>query len=210
VRGEYPNLLGFMIWDSRTAKHYAGYDPIPAETAKLPQIIEVATLDELASNLEARLAGIATQTGGHTLDKSFRSNLQATIKRYNEGAAKGVDEDFSRGQAPIEIAFQFMNAKKPPNPHPNITMHPISDQGPYYAVILGAGTLDTKGGPVVNTQAQVVDSAGKAIPGLYAAGNCIASPAGQAYWAGGGTIGPALTFGWLAGNAAAGEAVKPA
>ncbi|MGH8517647.1 MAG: FAD-binding protein, partial [Panacagrimonas sp.] len=211
VRGEYPNLFGFMIWDARTAKAYAGYDPIPAANAKLPQIIEGATLDDLARQIELRLAGIAQHTGGYTLDKSFRQNLRETIERYNGFATAGKDTDFARGEASIEIAFQFMNAARPPNAHPNMTMHPMSLEGPYYAVILGAGTLDTKGGPVVNAKGQVLHGAtSKPIPGLYAAGNCVASPAGQAYWAGGGTIGPALTFGYLAGSAASAEAVRKA
>lgn len=210
VKGEYPNLLGFMIWDARTAQHYAGYDPIPASNAKLDQVIEGKTLDELTKNIEARLAGIAKHTGGFRLDQTFRATLGKTIQRYNQLAKKGVDEDFSRGQATIETAFQFMNAAKAPNPYPNLTMHPMAEQGPFFAVILGAGTLDTKGGPVVNAQGQVLDATAQPIPGLYAAGNCVAAPAGAAYWAGGGTIGPAMTFGYLAGLAASAEPVKAA
>ena len=210
VRAEYPNLFGFMIWDARTAQHYAGYDPIPAANAKLPQVIEGASLDELATNIELRLAGIARHTGGYTLDKSFVQNLRDSIERFNGFATAGKDADYSRGEATIEIAFQFMNAAKAPNPHPNITMHPIAGEGPYYAVILGAGTLDTKGGPVVDPKGHVLDAQRRPIPGLYAAGNCVAHPAAQAYWAGGGTIGPALTYGWLAGEAASAEAVRTA
>lgn len=206
VRAEYPNQLGFMIWDARTARAYAGYDPIPAANARLDQIIEGATLDALATNLDARLARIAQHTGGVTLDRDFRKNLAATITRFNAFAKKGVDEDFARGASSIETAFQFMNAARAKNPYPNLTLHPISAKGPYYAVILGAGTLDTKGGAMVNAQGQVLDTQGATIPGLYAAGNCVAHPAGQAYWAGGGTIGPALVFGYLAGEAAAREA----
>jgi 3-oxosteroid 1-dehydrogenase len=208
VKGEYPNLLGFMIWDARTAKHYAGYDPIPAANAKLEQIIEGATLDDLAANIAARLEKIAAHTGGLKLAPDFVKTLRGTLKRYNAAAKKGVDDDHSRGQASIEIAFQFMNAARAPNPYPNITMHPIADAGPYYAVILGAGTLDTKGGPVINPRGQVLDGRSLPIPRLYAAGNCAASPAGSAYWAGGGTIGPAMTFGYLAGAAAAAEPVR--
>ena len=62
---------------------------------------------------------------------------------------------------------------------------------------------------MVNANGQVLDSQGQKIPNLYAAGNCVAHPAAQAYWAGGGTIGPAMTFGYMAGEAAADEASEP-
>lgn len=87
-------------------------------------------------------------------------------------------------------------------------MYPFSTSGPYHAILIGGGTLDTTGGPKINAKAQVIDTAGKAIPGLYGAGNCIASPAGQAYWSAGGTLGPALTFGYIAGLNAVQEPVK--
>jgi predicted oxidoreductase len=77
-------------------------------------------------------------------------------------------------------------------------MHPIAGSGPYYATIVCAGTLDTKGGPATNTHGQVLDADGDAVPGLYAAGNCVANASAQAYWAGGGTIGPYFTFAYLA------------
>ncbi len=209
VKGEYPNLLSFMIWDARTAELYAGYDPIPAADAKLDQIIEGATLAELEANIRARLKSIATHVGDVDLDKDFGASLKQTIARFNKMAVFGKDDDFSRGQASIEVAFQFMNAPVAPNPYPNMALHPIADKGPFYAVILGAGTLDTKGGAVVNANGQVLDSQGQKIPNLYAAGNCVAHPAAQAYWAGGGTIGPAMTFGYMAGEAAADEASEP-
>lgn len=88
-------------------------------------------------------------------------------------------------------------------------MHPISTTGPYYAVLLGAGTLDTCGGPVVGTDGRVQRPDGSGIPGLFGAGNGTASPAGRGYWGAGGTLGPALVFGFLAGRNAAREPIHP-
>ncbi len=87
-------------------------------------------------------------------------------------------------------------------------MAPFADVGPYHCTILGPGALDTKGGPVIDHDARVLDVAGVPIPGLFGAGNCIASPAGQAYWGAGGTIGLALVYGYIAGRSAAGEAAR--
>lgn len=73
-------------------------------------------------------------------------------------------------------------------------------------VILGPATLDTCGGPVIGPDARVLRPDGSAIPGLFGAGNCIASPTGQGYWGAGGTLGPAITFGFIAGQTAAASA----
>ena len=210
VKLEYPNRLGFMIWDQRTADGYGGYDPIPAKNAKVSHLIEGATMAELVKNIEARVASIAEHTGGVTLAPDFAKNLAESVKRFNKSAKAGKDAEFHRGETPNEKAWQYVGLKPVANPNPSISMHPISDKGPYYAVILGAGTLDTKGGPKVNAKGQVLDAKAAPIAGLYGAGNCVASPAHQAYWGGGGTIGPAMTFGYLAGTAAAAESEKSA
>ena len=208
---EYPNLLLFMVYDDHVAKNPNGggaRDPIPVAGVESPLVISGATWDELARNIDARLQKYTSKTGGVRLDSSFASNLQATVNRFNGFAATGKDPEFGRGDTPIQAVWSG-----PPSLHnrtgssPNATMAAF-DGGPYHAVIVAGGTLDTKGGPKTNVKAQVIDTAGKPIPGLYGAGNCIASPAGQAYWSAGGTLGPAMTFGYLAGVNANLESVK--
>jgi hypothetical protein len=80
-------------------------------------------------------------------------------------------------------------------------MFPISDTGPYYAALVTGGTLDTKGGPKVTADGQVVNDTDLPIPGLFGVGNCVASASAQAYWAGGATIGPIIAFAYRAAQA---------
>jgi succinate dehydrogenase/fumarate reductase flavoprotein subunit len=82
-------------------------------------------------------------------------------------------------------------------------MAPFRSDGPYYAMLVGAAMFDTSGGPMVDSQGRVLDNSGDPIPGLFGAGCCVAAAGGQAYWSGGAPIGLALTFGYLAGRAAA-------
>jgi predicted oxidoreductase len=90
-------------------------------------------------------------------------------------------------------------------------MFPFRDAGPYHCILLGAGTLETKGGPRIDTHARVLRADGSPIRRLYGAGNCIANPAAEAYWSGGTTLGTAIAFGFVAGESAAREpALAPA
>ncbi len=203
----YPNLVLFMIYDDFTRQRFgetSGLILRPGLTG--PYILSGQTLEALTAAIEKRLAELADRTGQFTLDSAFLPNLKASIARFNQFAETGKDLDFHRGEVPIEIAN--FGARRPGNDKPNMMMYPISAKGPYYAVMSAAGTLDTKGGPRINPKAQVLTAKGAPIPGLYGAGNCIASPAAQTYWAGGSTLGPAMTFGALAGRHAAAEPVK--
>lgn len=83
------------------------------------------------------------------------------------------------------------------NVKPNPCLAPLS-KGPYYAMRLDAGDIGTKGGLLTNEHAQVVSQDGEVIPGLYAIGNCSASVMGTSYPGAGGTLGPAMTFGYIA------------
>ena len=68
--------------------------------------------------------------------------------------------------------------------------------------------MDTNGGPLINTEAQILGFDLQPVKGLYGAGNCVAPPAGTAYWGPGTTIGLALTYGFIAGRNAAKEPKK--
>jgi succinate dehydrogenase/fumarate reductase flavoprotein subunit len=121
--------------------------------------------------------------------------LAATVARFNDLARAGADEDFGRGSYAYD---RFVGDQRAPDP----TLRPLGG-GPYYAAPVLPGCLGTKGGPRTDGRGRVLAAAGGPIPGLYAAGNAAASPFGLAYPGAGGTIGPALVFGYRAGEAAA-------
>ena len=215
VRAEWTNLLVFLIYDQRTATLWQGFPPLPVQGVPAPYIITGNTWDELAQNIDARLAQLSTKTGGFRLAGSFAENLKKTVARFNEFAKAGVDADFHRGEYNYDREWTTFpptvpGVKWPPGETKNYTLYPLSPNGPYYAIILGAGTLDTNGGPIINHRAQVLDTENKPIPGLYGAGNCIASPTANAYWGAGSTLGPAMTYGYIAGINATQESVKEA
>lgn len=211
-RAEWTNMLVFMIFDRRTATLWQGFPPYPVQGVP-SYIISGSTWDELADGISSRLATLAEHTGGFDLAPDFLRNLKETVVRFNQFARDGKDEDFQRGDFNYDKEWTTFpptipGAEWPPADSKNHTMYPLSEEGPYYAIILGAGTLDTNGGPVINHKAQVLDVKGNPIPGLYGAGNCIASPTANAYWGGGSTIGPGMTFGYIAARNAVLEKVK--
>ncbi|VVP17979.1 FAD-dependent oxidoreductase [Pseudomonas fluorescens] len=123
--------------------------------------------------------------------------LSTTVSDYNRHARHGEDPQFGRGSTPYNR--KQGDALQQPNP----CVAPI-EQGPYYAVKVQPGSFGTFAGLKVNPHAQVLDDAGQAIAGLYAAGGDMASIMGGHYPAGGINIGPALTFGYIAARHIAG------
>lgn len=214
VGTDYPNLVQFMIWDQAVADEptfwpWRGCVPLPG--METPYLLKADTLEGLAEAISARLdtlRGIRSANGvvgpDVKLSADFASALQSTIERFNGFAETGRDLDFQRGETPIQQAWQGPSRSTTGNR----TMYPMSLQGPFYCMPVAAATLDTCGGPVIGTDARVLRTDGSAIPGLFGAGNCISSPVGQGYWGAGGTIGPALTFGYIAGRNAAREKVR--
>jgi hypothetical protein len=129
--------------------------------------------------------------------------LQATVQRYNALAQDGKDRDFGKGETPYNrIQGDAIRAARHGLRNP--CMGPIT-QGPFYAVKVVMGSLGTFAGLRVNDHAQVIDAHGQAIAGLYAGANDLSSMMGGHYPAGGITLGPAMTFGFIAAHHAAGR-----
>lgn len=131
------------------------------------------TLQELAENM-----GIDAQ------------GLCNTVEKFNRYAEEGKDPDFNRGEAAYDRYYGDEDNK------PNPCLAPIKN-GPFYAIRLDAGDFGTQGGMVINEHAQVCTEDNKPIPGLYATGNCTAAVL-PSYPGPGSTLGPAMTFAYLA------------
>ncbi len=207
-QAEYPNQLLFMIYDQRTAEAFAGAYPLPSKPSGATHVMTGDSLKGLAERIEQRLKEVSSRTGGFSLAPSFADNLKATISRFNGFARSGDDQDYHRGDAAYDSEWHLVfspmrtDTEWAPNNGPSVTMHPLRDEGPYYAIILAAGALDTNGGPVIDASARVLNTEDQPIAGLYGAGNCIASPSREAYWGAGHTLALSLTFGYIAANAA--------
>lgn len=118
--------------------------------------------------------------------------LEATIARYNSMVEAGADRDYGRGS---HVFDSFAALHLPQRP---------LGEGPYYALQIEIGALGTKGGPRIDRLGRVLSQeSGNPIEGLFAAGNAACSPFGFAYPGAGATIGPAIHFGWMAGETAA-------
>ena len=140
------------------------------------------TLEELAEK-----AGLPTD------------ELRATVERFNRFARCGVDEDFHRGESAYDRYYGDPTNK--PNPNLGEISHP-----PYYAAKMVPGDLGTKGGIRTDVHGRALRDDGSVIAGLYAAGNVSAPVMGHTYPGPGGTIGPAMLFGFLAALHIAGKA----
>ncbi len=139
------------------------------------------TLDELAQQIGVDAAG-----------------LKRTVAANNQYAEDGHDAEFGKGSTVFDRYYGDYNRK------PNPCLAPIL-KAPFYAMRLDAGDIGTKGGLLTDKDARVLDQAGTPIEGLFCIGNNSASVMGTAYPGAGGTLGPAMTFGFRAANFMAGQ-----
>jgi succinate dehydrogenase/fumarate reductase flavoprotein subunit len=179
----YANLPCWLVFDDAHWREY-GFAGFRGETP--PAWITSA----------GDLSGLADAVGVP------RDGLAATVYRWNELVAGGRDVDFGRGDS----AYDGWNGDARCRGTAGATLGPL-DTPPFHGVELHSGCLGTKGGPLTDAAGRVLDHDGAPIGGLYAAGNAMACPTGMVYAGAGGTLGPAITFGYLAGADAAARAV---
>jgi 3-oxosteroid 1-dehydrogenase len=127
--------------------------------------------------------------------------LARTLAVWNENVAHESDPDFGRGASAYDGYWGDDKATTTAGK----TLGPI-DTAPYYAVPVSIGAMGTKGGPRTDRDGRVLHVNGSAIPGLFAAGNAMAGATGKAYGGAGGTLGPAMVFGYRAGLAVSARA----
>jgi succinate dehydrogenase/fumarate reductase flavoprotein subunit len=182
-----PEVAAFLICDHPTIRRYGlGFvKPFPLPLAahlRSGYLRRGRTLEELAA--QAGIDGAA---------------LAATVAAYNAPARDGHDPEFGRGST------AYNRYLGDPTCRPNPCVAPI-ERAPFYAVEVVPGDLGTFAGLKTDFHARVLGRDGRPIPGLYAAGNDMASIMGGNYPGGGITLGPAMTFGYIAGRHAAGVA----
>jgi succinate dehydrogenase/fumarate reductase flavoprotein subunit len=184
-REEETEICAFFIADHRALRKYGlGHvkpAPVPyTRHIRSGYLLRGETIEELAASIGADPARMAR-----------------TVAEFNSHARKGEDTEFGKGST------SYNRSLGDPDHKPNPCVAPI-EQGPFYAVKLVVGDLGTFAGLRCNENAQVLDADGRPIPGAYAVGNDAASIMGGNYPGGGITLGPAITFGYVAGRHIAG------
>jgi 3-oxosteroid 1-dehydrogenase len=176
-----PDIPAWLVVDQNYRNRYLFKDLAPL----LP--FPDAWYDSGAVVSSPTIAGLAAKMGVPA------TALQSTVTRFNGFAATGKDLDFQRGDSVYDHYYTD------PAVTPNSCLAPLR-LAPYYALKIVPGDLGTKGGMVTDANARVLTTSGAVIPGLYAAGNASAAVMGHSYAGAGSTIGPAMTFGYIAAN----------
>ncbi len=179
------NMPCWLIFDAKFRSKFSAGGLMP--TVHTPEwrvpadwwdhyVFKAGTIEELAAKIKVPL-----------------EPLKQTVANIAEYSRTGIDPEFGRG---MNIYDQFFGD---PAATPNPNLGPI-DKPPFYAVPINNGDLGTKGGLRCDARSRVLDQKGNPIAGLYAAGNNSGTPFGDIYPGAGATIGPAMTFGYVAAN----------
>jgi len=180
---EAPSIPCYLVFDARYRRSY----PVgPLGPSKLQP--DSAIGRRLRKDFLRKANSLAELAQRIQVDPD---GLQRTVELFNQQARLGRDPDYGRGESLYDRYYSDDKCR------PNSCLAPIVE-APFYAIEVYPGDLGTKGGLVTDASARVLDQQGAVIPGLYATGNCSASIMGHSYPGAGGTIGPAMTFGYIA------------
>ncbi|KAB0494747.1 FAD-dependent oxidoreductase [Pseudomonas vancouverensis] len=173
----------WIIFDADFREKYI-VSPILSSKLMPDRRIPKAYFDESfltrADSLEALALAVGIDAAG----------IKATVERFNRFATTGKDEEFGRGDSEYDRYYADPSVK------PNPCLAPIR-RGPFYAVRIYLGEFGTNGGLDIDVNAQVRNTQGQPIQGLYATGNCAAAIL-PAYPGPGSTLGPSMTFAYQA------------
>ncbi len=185
VHDTSPAIPSWLIVDQNHRNRYLFKDVLP--TLPFP----AGWYDSGAAHKAWTLDALATSIGVPA------TALRTTVDRFNSQAWRGKDPDFHRGDSAYDHYYTD------PSVLPNSCLASLW-LPPYYAFRIVPGDLGTKGGLVTDARARVLREDGSVIRGLYAAGNASAAVMGHSYAGAGSTIGPAMTFGYIAARDIAG------
>lgn len=180
-----PHIPAWLVVDQNYRNRYLFKDvapllPLPASWYDSGAVHQAWTVEQLAQRIGVPAAA-----------------LRGTVTRFNQFAVTGKDLDFHRGDSAYDRYYADPFVK------PNPCLAPLW-LPPFYAFKIVPGDLGTKGGMLTDARARVLREDGSVIPGLYAAGNASAAVMGHSYAGAGSTLGPAMTFGYVAANHIAG------
>jgi 3-oxosteroid 1-dehydrogenase len=175
----------WFIMDTRARQRYtfaaiAPYQPLPKSWFGIGTMFSSSTIEGLAEKIGVPADALADE-----------------VTKFNAIARAGKDEQFKRGDSAYD---RYYGDPTLPNPCLNELV-----KGPYFAAKLVPGDLGTKGGLLTDEHSRVLKEDGAVLDGLYAVGNTSASVMGNEYAGAGATIGPSLTFGWVAARHATGN-----
>jgi succinate dehydrogenase/fumarate reductase flavoprotein subunit len=181
-----PSIPAYLICDATFIPKY-GLGAIHPGTHNLRRferegyIVTAATLEDLAVKIGVPPAA-----------------LRETVARHNRYAETGVDLDFGKGETDLN------RFNGDPDHKPNPCLGPIATP-PFVAMAVWPAEIAVSSGLATDTDARVLDTDGRPIPGLYACGNDMASIMDGTYPGPGTTLGPAVVFAYRAAMHAGGK-----